>query len=183
MAGLRGSVRGLISCPTRAAGGTTVQNISGNRITHRWRFLAALVPFACAPGSQPVTSPATRLATGTLAASLPLTTEPSPISLGRLKPGQSACVEVVVRNSLGEAIGPARLKSSCPCLVVSPSEIDVGPSDSVAIRVTFDPSESPDFRGELAVPISGVLHDGLVVFRATIRLAVIETSTLANVDR
>jgi len=130
----------------------------------RWLAVAAMLPLACSPGSRS-SSQAPPMQSAHSTKLYPLTIEPTPISLGEIEPGQSASAEVVVRNATDDAIGPVRLRTSCPCVDVTPRSVSVDAHGATKIRIVFDPREDPGFRGQLAVNLVGKRADEGVVFR------------------
>jgi hypothetical protein len=65
-----------------------------------------------------------------------------------------------------------RIETSCPCLQVDPKSLQIGPGERISLRVTFDPSHDPDFRGGLAIDVTGYTKDGSIVFRRRVDLDV-----------
>lgn len=104
--------------------------------------------------------------------SLPLIVEPSPISLGVLRPGQSRHVPVTIRNLTNQRVAVDRMDISCPCVCVTPTRFALQGGESVRLDVRYDLVKTSGFRGQLAVDFSGATQDGLVQFHATIELFV-----------
>ncbi len=108
----------------------------------------------CWPGATPSAAPATA-AGGTLEVS------PNPLSLGVLRPGQDARAELAIRNAGPDPVVIARSRTSCPCITLQPIPLRLGPGESAALTVRFDPDEEPEFRGGLSVAYS--FHDAVDV--------------------
>lgn len=96
-----------------------------------------------------------------------LIVSPDPIALGVLTPGHSAQTTVTIRNQTSEAVMVRRFETTCPCILVTPVPIRVGPRGTASLVVTFDPKAEPDFRGSLSVDVVGYADDGGRVLRAT----------------
>ena len=77
-----------------------------------------------------------------------------------------------IRNRTTTPIRVARFETSCPCVRVSPSSLDLKPDKTNEIRVNFDAAMEPNFRGRLAVDLTGLSRSGEVLFRSTVDLTV-----------
>jgi hypothetical protein len=86
--------------------------------------------------------------------------------------GQKAKANLSVTNHGQEPVAVDRIETGCPCLTVTPSSIRLMPDETGAVAVEFDPSSEPDFRGGLAVDITGYADAG-VVFRTKATLTVV----------
>lgn len=107
------------------------------------------------------------------AASAPrLIVSPDPIALGILAPGQSARAEVMLRNETAEAVSVERVETSCACIRVSPTSIEVGAGESAVLTIAFDPTDEPGFRGGLSVDVVGKEVSGRVALRSRVNLEV-----------
>jgi len=72
-----------------------------------------------------------------------------------LPPGKAAEAVVTVRNASDRSVVVDRFETSCGCVVVEPRSARIGANGSIALRVRFDPRDEPDFRGRLAVNLTG----------------------------
>ena len=104
--------------------------------------------------------------------SSPLVISPEPVDLGVLKPKQPAKRMLSVRNATEEPHSLQQLDASCPCVRFTGLPIRLGPNEAGAVEVVFDPSHDPDFRGVLAVDVTGRTRDGRIVLRTTVGVAV-----------
>ena len=110
------------------------------RATFRpWVLLSALAPLACVPAERESASSAYPPPSPQSAQPARLIVTPDPISLGTLRPGQSAEVAVTVRNPGDEDVTLARVEPSCDCVRIRPMPIRVQAGRSVALTVSFDP--------------------------------------------
>ena len=57
-----------------------------------------------------------------------------------------------------------RIETSCPCIEFGPLPQRVDPSQSAAVTVRFRPEESLDFRGRLAIKVTGISPTGQLLF-------------------
>ena len=94
------------------------------------------------------------------------------LSLGVLAPGRSASATLALRNDSTEAVTVEAVESSCPCVRVSPLPARIDAGADRTLTVVFDPVAEPDFRGGLAVGLTGRTRDGAVVFSARIDIDV-----------
>ena len=90
---------------------------------------------------------------------------PDPVSLGSLIAGQHANARITLRNSTPRPVEIQRVETSCPCLCVEPTSLNIGAGEVEEVMVAFDPSEAPDFRGGLAIDVVGYGSTGEIVFR------------------
>jgi len=104
--------------------------------------------------------------------SLPLLAEPETLPLGTLEPGRTAEATVRVRNPGAKPVVVDRIESSCPCIRATPGTLHIGPGESAALTLRFDPSDEPDFRGALAVEYEGKTTDGTVALQGRVRVDV-----------
>jgi Protein of unknown function (DUF1573) len=103
-----------------------------------------------------------------------LSLSPNPVSLGRLKPGQTARTDVVLKNSGREQRDVSRIETSCPCVQLTPFSARLGPGMSTNLEVKFDPSSESNFRGSLAVRVTGIDAEGVEQFQGTVEVTVVE---------
>src|SRR5208282_4496506 len=85
----------------------------------------------------------------------PLAISPDPIAMGTISAGRPAEAGLVVHNDQSIALNLERTVTSCPCIGVSGVPVRLGPNEAKRLNVAFDPTEDPEFRGELSVDISG----------------------------
>lgn len=97
---------------------------------------------------------------------------PASIALGRLAPGERAEAGWTLSNRTAAVVRLDRVESSCPCVRVEPIPTTIDPGGQANLRVVFDPAEEPDFRGGLAVDLTGRGPTGVVLFRSTVDLTV-----------
>ncbi len=68
-----------------------------------------------------------------------------------------------------------RIETSCPCLTTTPGPIWIGRGECKVLAVEFDPSQESDFRGSLAIDVTG--YDGdAVAFHTLVELEVRTTT-------
>ncbi len=103
---------------------------------------------------------------------IPLEINPDPTELGVLKSSQQAESQVVLRNPGRGPIVIGRIETSCPCVRVAPGMFPVGPGEAKSLAVRFDPSDEPDFRGELSVIVTGYDGEARVAFANRVNLEV-----------
>lgn len=133
------------------------------------RMAACLAGLAgCQPSQSPPPSEFTALA----ASAPPLIVEPDPISLGLLAPGQGAQATLTLRNPHPEAVTVERAETSCPCIRVEPRSVRVEAEGEAPLIVSFDPTESPNFRGGLGVKLVGRGLGGEILCRTRVDLEV-----------
>jgi hypothetical protein len=139
-----------------------------------WAFLALPVT-ACAP--QAVDRQSSSASAEKRQSDSPVIMVPNPVSLGRLRPGQNARADVTLKNPGREPQTVARIETSCPCIHFSPESVSLEPGETAKLEVTFDPSGEPDFRGGLAVRVSGYDLKGMEQFQGTVELTVAKEET------
>lgn len=105
---------------------------------------------------------------------LPLRSVPSQMTLGELRPGQAAQTALHFDNVSQMTCAITRFEVTCPCIRIVPRTLSVGPGQSSKATVSFDPGESPEFRGGLTVDITAHDAEGAIVGRASVRLTVNE---------
>jgi hypothetical protein len=106
---------------------------------------------------------------------LPARIEPDPIDLGVLRPGERAGVAASVANLLDGPLIIEKFETSCPCVRVSMDSqlpVTLSPKSTLALRIGFDPTEEPDFRGHLAVSLEGRSSDSQCACRARVLVSV-----------
>jgi len=101
----------------------------------------------------------------------PLEISPDPVDLGVLPPRESAQATISLRNRGPHPLRVQRIETSGPCLTTTPGPIWIGRGECKVLAVEFDPSEEPDFRGRLAIDVTG--YDGdVVAFHTLVELEV-----------
>ena len=95
-----------------------------------------------------------------------------PISLGVLAPGRSVCTSASIRNPRSVPIIVDRVETSCECVRVSPRSMHIEPGQAAELTIMFDPSEAPEFRGDLGVEVVGWNESARAAFRAVVSLEV-----------
>ncbi len=97
------------------------------------------------------------------ARSTQLIAEPAIVSLGTLTQGHVGRGPVVVRNTTNEPILVERFSTECSCIRVTPTSCMLPSAGRAELEVAFDPTESPEFRGDLAVGVDGTSAQGVHV--------------------
>jgi len=105
---------------------------------------------------------------------LPVAVDPSWIDLGSLPPGRTASstLTLSLMRPGSAKVTVVRVETGCPCVKFSTLPAEIGEGRPARLRVTFDPAEEPDFRGNLSVPVTGTTRDGSTAFRSTVAVAV-----------
>ena len=101
-----------------------------------------------------------------------LTVIPDRLDLGTLAPGQDAHAKLSLRNNGDKPIVVARVKTSCECVTLEPSEFQVDPQSTVTLDVQYDSSRDPDFLGGLGVNLTGEASSGTALFCVNVDLSV-----------
>jgi len=141
---------------------------------HRSIRFALLLPIASASrgcGSRSV-DPAQLPPPAPAARSEQLIAEPAIVSLGTLTQGHAGRGRVVVRNTTNEPIRVERFSTGCSCIRVTPTSCSLPPGGRAELEVAFDPTESPEFRGDLAVGVDGNSAQGVHVLRFVVLVRV-----------
>jgi hypothetical protein len=99
-------------------------------------------------------------------------TVPAFVNLGMIRVGDTAGAELRIANHSAKPVRIARFESSCPCVSIRPTTIDVPASGEAVATVVFDTSDEPEFRGELAVRLDALDVDASVVFRTRVSIGV-----------
>lgn len=102
----------------------------------------------------------------------PIEISPDPFEIGRISPGQSARATFVFRNAGSQVMTIRRIETSCPCLVVDPTAVEVGSGESTILSARFDGSEDPGFRGRLSINVKGFDAMEKLVFSTSVNLEV-----------
>ncbi len=97
---------------------------------------------------------------------------PSLLDPGELRPGGREVGTIKIHNRGTTPIRVARFETTCACIRVSPSSLDLRPDEIREITVDFDASEELDFRGVLAVTLVGRSSSNAVFFQTTVGLRV-----------
>ena len=101
-----------------------------------------------------------------------LVVEPGFLDLGVVGPWRPIKRTIVLSNPCDREIVVSKVDVSCACVVVSPRVLRL-PAGAVAeLHVSFDPTEEPDFRGNLLLKIAGLDSVGQEVFLVQISLVV-----------
>ena len=98
---------------------------------------------------------------------------PDPVSLGKIRPGRAASVDFELHNRTAMRLAVDRIKTSCPCIQVTPRTVRIEPGDSARLTVTYDPTEAPEFRGALSARVDGYATERLV-FQTQVNLDVLD---------
>ena len=102
----------------------------------------------------------------------PLENKPELVLLGTLAAGQHAEATITLLNPSRDAVQIDRVETSCPCLSAEPTKFKVGPGESAEVRLAFDPSQEPDFRGGLSIEVIGYGAMAKIAFRTRVNLDV-----------
>ena len=79
---------------------------------------------------------------------------------------------ISIRNRGPTPIRIARFETSCPCVRVSPSSLDLKADETQEITVAYDSAEEPEFRGSLGVSLEGRGSSNEIAFRTTVEVTV-----------
>ena len=102
----------------------------------------------------------------------PLAIRPDPIMVGVVQSGKRAETWLSVHNTQHETVTIERIETSCPCVVMDCTSVRLGPHEATDLKVTFEPSEDPDFEGYLSIEVTGYLADGSVGFLTNVNIQV-----------
>jgi hypothetical protein len=101
-----------------------------------------------------------------------LSASPLIIDLGRLRPGQVAQRIVAIKNNGNARRTVAVVETSCSCIAVAKVPQTLSPGEQRNLDITFDSSEEPGFRGDLAVEIRGLDETRAELFFVVVKVAV-----------
>jgi hypothetical protein len=101
-----------------------------------------------------------------------LVVNPDPIRFGEIAAGEAASTTLTLRSNARSPVVIERIDVSCPCIRVAPGSLRIDPGGSAALRVSFDPTKDPNYRGELGVHVIGFGDGGRVVFRTRVELVI-----------
>ena len=102
----------------------------------------------------------------------PLSLIPRTLDLGVLPLGRTARGEFRLANRLDESIAILRVETSCECVTVNPDSFRIDPRGEIPLRIAFDPSGEPNFRGKLRVEVIGYGPSDQIVFRTSVRVEI-----------
>ena len=71
-------------------------------------------------------------------------------------PGGKAKGAITIHNHGTDSIRVARFETSCPCVRVPPSSMDLNADETREVTVEFDAAEEPEFRGSLGVTLESL---------------------------
>jgi hypothetical protein len=94
------------------------------------------------------------------------------VNLGSLQPAGAASADFVVINPGSQVVDIARVETSCDCLHLDLPRKRLQPSERMPAHATLDLHSEPEFRGKLAIDVTGHGPDGKVVFRTVISATV-----------
>ncbi len=94
------------------------------------------------------------------------------ISLGTVPPGGTTTGRLTLKNKTDIAIVIDRIEASCPCIRVASIPARVEGRSARTLAVMFDPRAEPEFRGGLAVELTGYGPDRAIIFRGRVDLDV-----------
>jgi len=100
----------------------------------------------------------------------PLAIDPDPIVLGVVHAGEPGETSFSVRNTCAEPLTFDRIETSCPCITIAEIPLRLGPNEIRKLRVAFDPTHEPDFKGRLSVDVTAYLHGNSIAFRTNVNL-------------
>jgi hypothetical protein len=100
--------------------------------------------------------------------------DPAVVEMGTVSRGRFATATVVLTNRSGRPVILTAVKTSCPCVKVTPQRTTLWPGERVVAEIRFDTSAAPAFTGLLAVEATGVTDGGRVALRLTVHVAVTE---------
>ena len=101
-----------------------------------------------------------------------LIVEPGEVFLGTIEPGRCITTPVTVRNRGDAPIVVARINASCPCVRITPASVNLDAGGSACLSVVYDSTEEPEFRGALAVLVTGLSEDRVLLFRVVVHVEV-----------
>ncbi len=122
--------------------------------SHPVLFLGAALALAPVGGCGPADKGDDRAGPRTERAPRPVWVKPRELDLGRVEPNAKAQGSVTLRNESGDLLVLGDAITTCPCVVASPDSPTIKSNGSTTVRVSFDPSVEPDFRGRLRVRCS-----------------------------
>ena len=99
------------------------------------------------------------------------------VVLGEIRAGQIASGELIYSNKTEEVVVIETVESTCPCIKVSPLPQTVEIGGTARLRVKFDPTEDPKFRGSLSVGLIAKGHEGRNLLRTRVELDVSDNPT------
>ena len=103
-------------------------------------------------------------------ASPPLRVFPETVRLGDLHPGRRALATLLLHKPGRLPVTVVWVATSCPCVTVGPRPVRIAAEASSNLSVSYDSTGEPDFRGRLAVSMTGQRSDGATLFRAGVEL-------------
>lgn len=123
-------------------------------------------------GAAPSAPPPLRTSLNSQSDHLVLVLTPDRLSLGIVAADKKSQGILRVTNHGKDSAAVNRIETSCPCLTVTPSSMRLAPGETNTLTVAFDPSAEPDFRGGLAIDVTGY-DGGGPVFRTRTTLTVV----------
>jgi Protein of unknown function (DUF1573) len=99
-------------------------------------------------------------------------TSSNPVDLGTLLPGRPANVTLTIKNVGSASRTLNSVETSCPCIRVNSPPQSIGVGETVTLKILFDPSEEPNFRGGLAVELRALDPAGAQLFHTTVLVEV-----------
>lgn len=171
---MKSTVISKLSERNLAMDGASRQGYRANRLIH-WAFSGAvlvLITWAFSPYTIPKTSHGypKSIASSPNGRGFFLKPSPDPVQFGVVVGGQEARQSLALVNWGDQPVMVERIETSCPCLIITPESTCIGPGETATVSVKFNPSAEPDFRGRLAIDVTGYTGDQTVFH------------TLANLD-
>lgn len=105
-------------------------------------------------------------------AKTPLSVKPDPVTLGVIPTGEKARATLLIINPGSERLELTNVRTTCPCVGLEGLPVSIEPGKSVELRVTFDPTEEPNFRGTLEVGLIGLGATGGKLFQTKVNLTI-----------
>jgi hypothetical protein len=139
------------------------------------RVPIALIPLILAfiPSAVALASTATRPPVVTI--------ELNPVAVGAIRPGGSTSFRLAVLNPRPVAESISSIEASCPCVQMTSSlPCWIKPMGETFLQFSVDLAKESAFRGDLAILVRGLDPSGDELFRAEVRMSVVETLEFRN---
>jgi hypothetical protein len=94
------------------------------------------------------------------------------VDLGIVPQGGHETETFSLTNAGSTPVEVARVETSCDCLAIRLARRVIGPSEKVLAQAALDLSKEPDFRGSLAIEVTGLTSSGTVAFSLVVNVTV-----------
>jgi len=98
--------------------------------------------------------------------------EPSEVFLGTIDPGRRITTPVTIRNRGDVRLVIDRIDTSCDCVRMTPSTVTLDAGQSAFLSVEYNPNSEPEFRGALAVSLTGLSADHVTIFNLVVHVRI-----------